>query len=75
MKPPFWEVTVSRQSSPTQPPVIESVNCFTDLREAEDYRKRTEHQESSLQVTIRLVTQPVMKVMNTVGARRAAVSS
>jgi hypothetical protein len=56
MKPPFWEVTIARQISHSEPPVIESVDCFTDRPEAEDYRRRSLGKDSSLRITIRLVT-------------------
>jgi len=55
MRPPFWEVTVSRQESLSQAPVIESVNCFTAKRDAENYRLQALKEDSSLLIAIRLV--------------------
>jgi hypothetical protein len=56
MKPPFWEVTIARQITHSEPPVIESVECFINRAEAEDYRRRSLEQDASLRIIIRLVT-------------------
>jgi hypothetical protein len=55
MKPPFWEVTVRRQVPPSQAPVIESVNCFAEKRDAEHFRIQALREDSSLLITVRLV--------------------
>ena len=55
MKPPFWEVTVSRQESPSQVPVVESVNCFAEERDADSFRLRAMRENSSLITKVRLV--------------------
>lgn len=58
MKPPFWEVTISRRVSAAQAPVIESVNCFGNESDADEYRKRALEADASLRIIIRLVTTP-----------------
>jgi hypothetical protein len=55
MTPPFWEVTISRMTSSSQPPVIESVNCFADERDAENFRIQALREDGSLLITVRLV--------------------
>jgi hypothetical protein len=72
MKPPFWEVTIRRQAGPSQPPVIESVNCFGAERDAENFRLQALNEDSSLRITIRLVT-PVMPSTIMMGRRMAIV--
>jgi hypothetical protein len=71
MKPPFWEVTVRRQAALSQPPVIESVNCFPTEREAENYRSEVLSKDVSLRVTIRLVIPEAHSAFN---MRRSAAT-
>jgi hypothetical protein len=52
MKPPFWEVTISRQLAANDTPIIESVNCFTDKHQAEEYGNQARHGNPLACVTV-----------------------
>jgi hypothetical protein len=55
MKPPFWEVTISRRAVAGEEPVIESVNCFADRIVAEEYAKRALREDAMLRIAVRHV--------------------
>jgi hypothetical protein len=55
MKPPFWEVTISRRAVAGREPTIESVNCFADLIAAEEYSQRALREDAALQSAVRYV--------------------
>ncbi|MGH8335702.1 MAG: hypothetical protein ACRETL_02490 [Gammaproteobacteria bacterium] len=55
MKPPFWEVTISRREIAGEEPTIESVNCFADPIAAEEYADRALHEDATLRIVVRHV--------------------
>ena len=55
MKPPFWEVTISRRAVAGEVPTIESVNCFADRITAEEYAKRALREDARLLIAVRHV--------------------
>jgi hypothetical protein len=52
MKPPFWEVTISRQVAAGDTPIIESVNCFADKNRAEEFGNQARHENPLSSVTV-----------------------
>jgi hypothetical protein len=52
MKPPFWEVTISRQVAAGDIPIIESVNCFAEKDKAEEYRNQALRENPLMSVMI-----------------------
>jgi hypothetical protein len=55
MKPPFWEVTISRRVVAGEEPTIESVNCFADRIAAEEYAKRALCEDATMWIIVRHV--------------------
>jgi hypothetical protein len=53
MKPPFWEVTISRRAVAGEEPTIESVNCFADRIAAEEYAKQTLREDAAARIAVR----------------------
>ena len=52
MKPPFWEVTISRQVAAGAMPIIESVSCFADKNTAEEYQNQACRENPSVCATM-----------------------
>ena len=55
MKPPFWEVTISRRMFAGEESNIESVNCFANRITAEAYADRALHEDATLRIVVRHV--------------------
>jgi hypothetical protein len=55
MKPPFWEVTISRRVVAGKEPTIESVNCFADRIAAEEYANQALREDTRLLIAMRHV--------------------
>ncbi|HTT76620.1 MAG TPA: hypothetical protein VMF50_11670 [Candidatus Binataceae bacterium] len=55
MKPPFWEVTISRRAIAGEASTIESVHCFGDRDEAEEYKLKALSTDATLLIVMRRV--------------------
>jgi hypothetical protein len=55
MKPPFWEVTISRRAVAGEEPTIESVNCFDDRIAAQEYATRALREDATARIVVRHV--------------------
>jgi|HubBroStandDraft_1064217.scaffolds.fasta_scaffold342293_2 hypothetical protein len=55
MKPPFWEVTISRRVVAGEEPTIESVHCFADRAAAEEYANEALREDATTRIAVRHV--------------------